>query len=127
MTEDVEKLEEELKKKKGEMGLLLKELRERAEGKEVEAAATEGIEEKMRMLKEMQTEILEKKTGLEKALKEVQEVAVAIKELKGKPEETIKEEIKPIQERASEKKEELEKVTREMESIKEKYEKKFSG
>ncbi|MBU2565675.1 MAG: hypothetical protein KJ655_05430 [Candidatus Thermoplasmatota archaeon] len=127
MTEDVEKLEEELKKKKGEMGLLLKELRERAEGKEVEAAATEGIEEKMRMLKEMQTEILEKKTGLEKALKEVQEVAVAIKELKGKPEETIKEEIKPLQERASEKKEELEKVTREMESIKEKYEKKFSG
>lgn len=125
MPENIEKLEEELKKKKEEMGSLIKELKERAEGNGAETAATEGIEEKMRTLREMQTEILDKKTGLEKSLKEVQEVALSIKELKGKPEKIIKKEIKPLQEKVAEKKEALEKAIKEMENIKEKYEKKF--
>jgi len=128
MVEDIEKLEVEMIKKMEEMGSLLKEAQKKTEvakGPGVTPKEMEGLEEKMQMLKEMQIEIIDKKTGLENALRETQEVAREIQELRKKPQGEIKEDIKTLQERAVEKKEALEKAIREMEEIKEKYAKKF--
>jgi len=131
MVEYIEKLEVEMMKKREEMGSLFKELQERTKNIEPSSMPTnvEGLKEKERLqiLKEMQIEILDKKTDLENALRETQEVARDIKGLRERPEEEIKEAIKTLQERAVEKKEALEKAIKEMDEIKEKYTKKFYG
>ena len=117
-------------KKREEMGSLFKEAQKKTEvtkGPGVTPKEMEGLEEKMQMLKEMQIEIIDKKTGLENALRETQEVARDIQDVRKKPQEEIKENIKTLQERAVEKKEALEKTIREMEEIKENYTKKFYG
>ena len=109
------------------MESLFKELQEKTKNIEPSSMPTnvEGSKERSQTLKEMQIETLDKKTELENALRETQEVTRAIEELRKKLQGEIKEAIKTLQERAVEKKEALEKAIREMEGIKGKYAKKF--
>lgn len=127
MSEDVGKLEAELKRKRGEMETLLEELKTRAvklpEKKEI---TTEELKAKLEEVKEMQLEILQKKEGLEKALKEIGDEMRSLEELKAKAEkEDVRPAMQALVEQVKEKKARLEKAIREMEELKEKYAKKF--
>jgi chromosome segregation ATPase len=128
MTEGIEKLEGELKKKKEELEIALKEFKERTTTKPI--TGIESVEEKLKAVKEMELEIQQKKEQLERALKEVQEITSGITRLKAKvpePKEGLIPEIKALQEKLTERKAALEKAIKELEELKEKYTKKFYG
>ena len=127
MTEDVGKLEAELKRKKEELEALLEELKMRA-GKwpEKRDTAAEDLKAKLEAIKEMQLEILKMKEGLENALREIGAEMRLLEELRAKAEkEDVRPTMQTLVERVKDKKARLEQAIKEMEELKEKYAKKF--
>ena len=130
--EVLQKLEEDIRNKMTTMQNTLKDLQEQVltlpEEQLKKMGDVKDVKAVAEAAKEMQDKIKEKKAVVETALKDIQKELESLKGIKEKvKEKDVTDELKPIGVSMRDKKETLEKAVKELEEVRDEYNRKFFG